>query len=170
MNTFRVTHRDPLGNGTPQKYCGPAALSALTGYTAECCGAWINHFRFRPAHYQNRGTHFWELEQTGRALGIEFYKAWIADEGGWTLNRFRKEMAGGGSLTDLWGKPMLVQLTGHWIAVFQGMVVDSGFAANNDPIPLRDYRKSRTRVHRAWFAERESPLLKREPLPSPRLS
>jgi len=76
-------------------------------------------------------------------------------------------MAGGGRLTDLWGKPMLVEVTGHWIAVRQGMVVDSGLGAGSEPIPLKEYAKGRSRVKMAWCANRFYKKLKQEPMPMP---
>lgn len=63
----------PLVSGAlPQTFCGPAALSAITGMTAECGAAWINVRRGVPLHYRVRSSVDEEirfaLENTGWRL------------------------------------------------------------------------------------------------------
>jgi len=166
---FKVTHRNPFGKGNPQRYCGPTALSALTGYTAECAGAWINFNRRRPAYYQTRGTYFRELRNAGLCMGVEFERVdlreWVAAGGPTTFNRFARELSGGGRFFRLSHLPLLVGETGHWTAIKNGMIVDSGASASKEGIPLREHKSKRVRVHNAWICKRVRKLRKREPLP-----
>lgn len=73
MKIHKVTHDDTLvgPDGQRQGWCGPAAISAITGRTAECAAAWINHSarRRQPLHYKVRGTWAWEVRMALECLG-----------------------------------------------------------------------------------------------------
>jgi len=159
---FEVTHRTPLQGGKEQKYCGPSALSALSGYTTECVGAWINHWRGKPFHYQNRGVEFGLMEWAGQKLGLRMKSVPIRRM---TVNQLQKKLAGGGELSHLWGEMLLVCAHHHWLAIYQGGVVDSGACAGSKPIPLRQYKKKRAIVRMVYIVERTGKRLKKEPWP-----
>jgi len=70
MTIHAVSHREPLApGGRKQRYCGPAAISALTGRTAECAAAWINHRRGKPGHHVVVGSGGREIKDTLESLG-----------------------------------------------------------------------------------------------------
>ena len=67
-----VTHRDDMPH---QPFCGPAAISAITGRMAECAAAWINTRRQDPIDKIVEGTYLletlWALRALGYATSIE---------------------------------------------------------------------------------------------------
>ena len=161
---FRVTHREPLvKTAKAQRYCGPAALSALSGYSAECMAAWINYRRDVPLYYQTGGVSSYEAEYAASKVGICMVEEGPFRE--WTVNQLRKALAGGGSHQRLWSQPLLVTAHHHYFAVYCGMVVDSGACAGSEPIPIREYKKGRAKVTRVQRVVRQGKLKKREPMP-----
>ena len=69
-----VTHVPALEGGTRAKYCGPAAMSAISGQPAEVCNAWINYHRRRPLYYQSQGVGYGLLRDSLRDLGWSIHK------------------------------------------------------------------------------------------------
>ena len=72
MKLHNVTHNAGLlgAEGQLQGWCGPGAMSAITGRSAECCAAWINQESRRvPLHFKVRGTHTPEVRLALHCLG-----------------------------------------------------------------------------------------------------
>lgn len=70
MKIHTITHNPGLiQDQIRQTFCGPAAISAITGRTAECGAAWINKMRGRPIHHSVGGTFTGNLIDALRILG-----------------------------------------------------------------------------------------------------
>lgn len=54
---------------TKEKWCGPAAISAITGRSAECAAGWINKIRDRGLHFSIRGSSPFEMRHALDQLG-----------------------------------------------------------------------------------------------------
>lgn len=70
-----VSHESPGAAGRdggrrPQSFCGPAALSIISGRPAELCAAWVNHRRGRSLNDPVRGMSQFELERVALSLGF----------------------------------------------------------------------------------------------------
>ena len=133
-------------------FCGPFALAALTGEPIDRCLDAIRAVRGddnRGATPRRRrairGVFNWEMERALRALG------WRMDPVSYSrkvsMKRFVETVG-----TDLKNVPLLVNVTGHYIVLYRGMVMDT-----THRIPMafslsRRYRRSI--VRNAWAVKR----------------
>lgn len=157
-----VTHRVDMRR---QTYCGPAAISALTGRTAECAAAWINTRRQHDVDRLVKGTFLLETLWTMHALG---YGASL--EKGWdprspdrpTLLRWMREHRQ--TESGLY----LLSTTDHWMVVQSDTVLCS-----NQPV-RRHISEAKFKRKRVWGAFRieltnfEKAIQLDEPMPGPR--
>lgn len=126
---YPVTHDAELIRGQAlQQWCGPAAVSALTGRSAECAAAWINHDRGKPIHHKVRGTYDFEVIFALRALGYDTAAVNIALD--FSRNDPRPTFAEW-LLTASEDAVYLVDAGKHWMVVHAGEVVCS---KRQDPV------------------------------------
>lgn len=112
MKVHPITHNEQLVEGMPrQVYCGPAAISAITGRSAECASVWINHLRGDRLNKTVRSTGYGEVSQVLQRLGyfvgttrrLDGRKTLAA----WLRSRTEKER----------GELFLVAASEHWFVV-----------------------------------------------------
>lgn len=78
MKIHPVTHNEELVEGQiRQRFCGPAAISAITGRSAECASVWINHARSRPAHHNVGGAYTSHVLEVLSRLGYRWTSQWV---------------------------------------------------------------------------------------------
>jgi hypothetical protein len=124
-----------------QYYCGPCAISLLTGVTIEQAE---NFFRARrrrlghPGQDRIRGVIRSETLAILRKLGFRPQLLKIHEP---TLTRFVKD-------TDHLSHPCLIRVPGHYIISFKGTVADT--VTDAKPIPVENYRNPRRRIRQAW--------------------
>lgn len=115
MAIHAVSHREPLvKGGRRQRYCGPAAISALTGRTAECGAAWINHLRGKPVHHVVGYSYTTEVKDVLGRLGYHAER----EGGAATLGRWLDERGDKSA-------PYLVVFTNHFVTVKGNRLYDS---------------------------------------------
>ena len=115
---FKVTHGpDRPKASSRERYCGPSALSAVSGYTAEEVAAWINADRGRPAYYQIRGSHWWELQAAARNLGFGLEEVprseWAPDGKPKTMKHVFGNLP-----AELWNARLVFTVPGHFMAYY----------------------------------------------------
>ncbi|QDP57852.1 MAG: hypothetical protein Unbinned2819contig1000_35 [Prokaryotic dsDNA virus sp.] len=69
MRLHNITSNPDLFAGATDGWCGPAAISAITGRSRECASAWINFKRFKMPHHLVRGSQTSEVVGVLRCLG-----------------------------------------------------------------------------------------------------
>lgn len=136
---MQVTHDRSIPR---EIYCGPAALSAALGVTAENVAATINNLRREPVGTQVRKSNTSEIESVLRFTGTS-----VVERVNW--HRFTRPLP---TLTQwmnhtaLSGRTYILLLTGHWVTYRDGIVYDShhnqGEAVN---VPNAPYRRKRVR-------------------------
>lgn len=130
-----------VNDGGKRVYCGPAAISAITGY--DCRGVVrdaINAALNRPRH---RGV--MRLSVTGlidacRRLGAHAVPVQWAHTAG-TLKQFIA------SLQEFERVPMIVHVTNHYVAIKGRLVIDNSNPEGED---VDDHPSRRKIVQRAW--------------------
>lgn len=137
-----VTHRKDLGRN---RYCGPGAVSIITGRTAECAVRWILAGRGYGPRERNggiKGTFGVEVGEALHALGYELGMSHSAAIDGKrpTLARWLRERT-----PEQRRRTYLVSAGGHWIVVRGNKVACSITGA---PVNLREYPHRRYRVRR----------------------
>lgn len=150
---FKVTHGEPRDRrGRPQRWCGPAALSAVTGYTAEVCAAWIMDRREDPHHHQTKGVFHSEMWHALRALGFDFEVHSIEVGHIPTVRGFVEGLPNhrgdyyGAQVG--WGDRLIIHVRDHYLASYQGLVVDNRVEA---PCRPRDMLGRQQRVKGFWI-------------------
>lgn len=127
---------------TGYAWCGPTAIKALTGKSIEVIEDAVLHHRVAnppPRHERGkRGARvkamWWrEIGPVLTALGVA--NTSILCDHGLTLAQWVRTHRG--------HAPVIILITGHFVAVHNGMLVDS---QNRQPIPFAQYRHKRTRV------------------------
>lgn len=127
-------------------YCGPTAVAALTGVPVGRIEKMIRRKR-RGGHRDAlgrrravRGTYTWEIVRLLTRLGCKVQE--MADPES-TFGRFCDDTAHMSSA-------FLVEVTGHFMAVYRGSFIDTG---HMQPTPAAGYAKAARRVKRAWRIE-----------------
>jgi hypothetical protein len=123
---YNVTHNK---TGFRNSYCGPAALSAIAGITAEQAAMLLRHVGGRRAICS---TYDHEMVRALSVLGLKIEEQHVV--GTPTVKRWKKPK----------GK-LLVAVTGHYIAVQSGKFWDS---FNNSGTSLK--KIARKQVHKVW--------------------
>ena len=100
-----------------QPYCGPAAVSAITGKSAECAAAWINWWRGVPYGRLVKASALSELEVAFGALGYGTVLSYVYDEDRPSFFRWM--------ITERPTETFLILTTDHFIAVKGGKTVCS---------------------------------------------
>lgn len=88
MKLHKITTNPNLFDGAQAGWCGPAAISAITGRSRECASAWINYARERMPHQLVRGTHTHEVRNALIELGYAMRRLYVGP--GITLARWLK--------------------------------------------------------------------------------
>jgi hypothetical protein len=110
--------------GKHRKWCGPAALSILTGRSVNHCARVIAKRRNRRGWYngkgtgkQVRGTYITEVSNALGAMGFELIQVGVPH------GTLRAYMAGRGG--DQWKNAMLIEVTHHWVTAHRDTVADN---------------------------------------------
>lgn len=160
-----VTHIDPLTtSGKSQTWCGPSAVSSITGRSAECTAAWVNDYRRRPLHHLVYGSQAYELAHALRALGYALIPRYVLSNKrsgpavgnrpvvyvpppGLTLAKFSRVR--GKDVFELLPRSSLylVNITDHWLVLQGNKVVCS---AQTKGVTIGKARKRRARVKKVW--------------------
>jgi hypothetical protein len=142
-----------LGDYMPDTYCGPSAIAALTGKTvAQVEDAILAYRRDNPAPRGHRGkarvktTWTREIVPVLRALGYEAREITLAH--GRSLSRNLKALKRHGYDE----RPLLILITGHFIAVHGGWFVDT---CQRMPALLKGHRYMRRAVKYVWTIEKQ---------------
>jgi hypothetical protein len=159
-----VTHRADLGHN---RYCGPAAVSIITGRTAECAVRWMLVARGYEPGERNGGIKGSWATEVGRALHALGYKLdagedWLRDRptlARWLRDRTPAQRA----------RTYLVSAGHHFLVVRGNKIACSLTGA---PVNLRAYPHRRYRVRHYYRvtlrADSEGGRLRRlrtEPMP-----
>lgn len=142
----RVTHHPEIAERLRARWCGPAAMSAATGLSAEECAAAINRSRGRPAHYQTQGVGFNAIARYIADLGFRVRAGAIDRAKPPTIRKFATERS-----ADEFLRPIVFWTRDHFIVLDGKTLVDSH---HPDGIPWRDYGKLRTKVLGFYTVER----------------
>ena len=142
----------PVDNGhTGRAYCGPTALSAITGRSVDLIVALINKKKGRSLHYTIRGTN--HLDMYGAAVGL-----------GWDFKLIKTFPVGKRPTLSAWLRdrspaerdaPLLVGITfgkGHWVAIAGDLWADSLFGYGS--VSMGPGRSRVTSVHVVRQGER----------------
>lgn len=138
MTDFRVTHHPEVPAKCQARWCGPAAMSAVTGLSAEECAAAINASRGRPAYYQTQRVSF---DSIGRHLHDLGFKVTQVETNPIRLPTIRKFATDRNAERFL--RPILFWTRDHFLAICEKTLADSNFP---DGVAWRDYDKLRTQV------------------------
>lgn len=126
-------------------YCGPTAISLLTGEPISRIEKMIRRRRrggFRDSTGRKmpiKGTHPWEVIRVLTALGcrVELPTRGVKGE---TLNTVVKEcLPATGAF--------LIEVTGHFMVASGGMIADT---THKTPVPISTYGRKSRRVQKAW--------------------
>ena len=102
-------------------YCGPAAIMAVTGKRLPEVRAAINTVRKKPAHSGVCGMYDNQVRRTLNILGVEhYYQSTEFPEHVKTLEKMVKDKR--------WCLPdhqYIISITGHYVAVENGIVIDN---------------------------------------------
>lgn len=146
MKGFRVVKESASGN----HYCGPAALSIITGRSVEeICRLMRIQVTGQRAI---KGLHGWQVVRGLALLG--YHAAGIPVASSW-LDFNRPTLA---AWLRRQRKPedvYLVGVTGHWIVVRGRKIADNH---NPNGVFLRRYQHRRRRVLKAWLITKRAPL------------
>jgi hypothetical protein len=134
-------------------FCGATALAAVTGKSVVEAEKAVMAFRKRygvPRKERKRGAvvkTVWsnEIEPCADTLGVRATELTVWQQARRTLAAFVEHAM-------LRDRLYIVLVTGHYIAVGQGLFVDS---ANREPTGLATCRYRRSRVQRVWVINRE---------------
>lgn len=132
---YAVTHANLKGCAKRTLWCGPAAVSALTGQSAECAAAWINYWRDRPLHYQTNGVSLGGVQAALRKLGHRIHSEAGATG---TLHRWLRDRT-----PEQWASPMLVIAGCHYYVIEADRFVDSARESGDSIVNLEAKRKVR---------------------------
>ena len=99
------------------RWCGPAAVSALTGRSREAAAAWINEFRKRPHYRSVQGTRFREMLYVLGVFGWSYLPLGMIKK--IRLSTFAEETEHRPDLA------FLVGLSRHWVTAQNGTIVDN---------------------------------------------
>jgi len=123
-------------------YCGPRAISILTGVPTSRAEFMIRRIRrgYRNAAGRQlpiKGTYTGEVRKVLKRLGckVEDFKTTEP-----TVIRFAADVQHAGTF--------LVNVTGHYLVVDAGMIADG--STDMKPVPAAEFRKPAWRVQRAW--------------------
>jgi len=140
--SFQVIHHPDIPVKLRAKWCGPSALSAVTGLSTEECCAAINKLRGQKPYYQTQGVYWNEMTRALDAIGFSVKgqspKTLRCQAGGKTLRRFLEAR----SASQMESR-MIVMIKGHYLSLEGTRLVDS---VNPEGIPWRDYSKLRSIV------------------------
>ena len=147
-----VTHCEPFAPwAKTQRFCGPGALSAITGRTAECGAAWINVERGRPAWRLVQGCSNHQVRRALRKLGYIARRQYVCNvitRSGrflkptvmqWLDQRIHKSAT------------YLVVVTGHYVVVRGNQLVDN---QHGNPVHVERSKHIRKRVRMVFIIER----------------
>ncbi len=151
IKEFKVHHENIPGR-TFATYCGPFALSAALGVTAEAVRAAVNVVRGRPAHYQTRGMIHEEMSEAIESFGMDvvrahgFRSAWVwKPEEGQPLKSLKhwRLLIGPGDRA-------VVNHSGHYVAydAATDTVADTYFPRG---VPFDEWKRPLRRVKYAWI-------------------
>lgn len=138
-----------------RNWCGPAALSILTGrttkYCAKLCADYANKSRYWAANHtftpkNIKGTYPDELKYALDVMGFTYWKDCNRNHHGQTLIKMVNTMGG-----ELWKTQLLVELTRHWVVLYQGKVYDNARPAGVD---VREASGRCSRVKDYWLVAR----------------
>ena len=156
LNQLKVSGKHP-------KWCGPSALSIITGRTVNYCAKLIadrkNHYgwrRGRGTSKQVKGTSNSEMRDALDVMGFELIPVEIPrhrlnrqvlGKGHTmpTLHRYMRERGG-----DQWKGLMLVNVTSHYVVVHKDTVSDN----HQQDKHYTEHRWRRKKIDRAWLISR----------------
>jgi len=141
-----MLHTPVYDTGASHVYCGPTAISAVSGEPISKIhkmlrrarkewGGWVKDDRGR--RLPIKGVYNSEMLKVMKRLG---YKAIPHVEHGMTFREFLDDRGHMG--------PFIVNVTGHYIAVSHGMLCDN---STKTPIPVSEYSGRNKRVQRFWL-------------------
>ena len=139
-------------------FCGPFALAALTGEPIDRCLDAIRAVRGDDNEYRERigaaprrrgvairGVYNWEMDRALKTLGWRMDA--VPHKSKISMKRFVETI--GMALKD---SPLLVNVTGHYIVLYRGMVMDTTYRIPMAFSLSRRYRRSI--VRNAWAVKR----------------
>lgn len=107
----------PRANTRRGWYCGPHAISVLTGASFEVVRAAINRVRRRPSNQGVMGVSNGTMSTVLRWLGKEMVKYRVTGDPtlkAWLRDADRKE-----------GRPYLIEVTNHYVVVIDDWLIDN---------------------------------------------
>lgn len=154
---------NPVIDVTHKPYCGPTAVSALTGVPLSRIEKMIR--RCRRGGYRTstgrripiKGTYHWELLKVLERLGCKVEQLKHTEN---TFGKFCEDTAHINSA-------FLVRVTGHMMATFKSTFCDTSTLSG--PIPVAGYHRASRRVRQAWRVTAPAqPLYGTEPTREPK--
>lgn len=127
--------------GAHPTWCGPSALSILTGRSINHCARLIAKRRNRYGWYNGRGTSKQvkgssnsEVRDALAAMGFDMIRTKVPRING-RYPTLRAYMAGRGGSE--WKTPMLINVTGHYVTALKDEISDNFTAAHYSSHPHR---------------------------------
>jgi hypothetical protein len=142
MTKLYAVKRDSKGR---KHWCGPTSLAALTGLSYEEALKLLKRVSGRKIV---RGTHDWMMRKAFDARGYRYKQVCFSKKLP-TLARFLAERDD--ALKDA---ALLVEVTGHFLAVHGNRAVNTGNGANN-VVYTKDLKGRRARVRSYWIVEKD---------------
>lgn len=133
----------PIIDVKHRPYCGPTAISLLTGVPLSRIEEMLRRKRrggYRDALGRKiaiKGTYTWEVVRVLKRLGCKVEE----------LNLYTKTFGQFCRDTQHLASTFLVEVTGHFMVSQQGLIADN---ANQTPVPVEGYRRATRRVKKAW--------------------
>lgn len=137
LNTLRAENWDKT------KWCGPTALSIITGRTLKYCHNKLARLEFKKPRYL-KGVSNYSMLCALSNMGYKHERVQVIP-GRTTLRRYVEEIQS----TDEFRSVMLINVTSHYVVLHKGMVADN----RNDgtATPVRNHHAWRKQIKRAWI-------------------
>lgn len=148
LNELKTIGKHPI-------WCGPSALSMLTGRSINHCAKLIAQRRNSWGWYRGKGTskqvkgvdnH--EMFRALEAMRFTYTPVTIRRTSGFRMPTLRHYMAGRGGQP--WKEMMLIEVTGHYVVACRDIVSDS----HQQDVHYSEHCNRLMRVKRAWIVKR----------------
>ena len=133
------------------RWCGPTALAIITGRTLKFCHNKLARLEGKEPRYL-KGVANCSMFTALREMGFRYefikFRPRVYNPVNMTLRKYIEEV----QITEHFRGIVLVEVTGHYVVINRGMVVDNHSTV---PLPVREHPMWRKQMNEAWFVERK---------------
>ena len=140
LNTLRAD------GWTSTKWCGPTALALITGRTLKFCHNKLARTEGKEPRYL-KGVSSRSMRVALQEMGYQTERISFVRQR-MTLRKYIEEV----QTTEHFRGVMLVIVTGHYVVISKGMVVDNHRTV---PVPVREHPFWRNHIKNAWILKKK---------------